>query len=316
MTRLVIITNFRAGRNKTRPELIRDLTRAAGGDYREVEDLPSIRQVTREIAEEGVDILGINGGDGTIHAALTELMHIGGGLPELAIIPGGTTNMTANDFNDNAPLEVTLRRLAEEAQAPPEMRRHVSRAMLRASAVGIEAQYGFFLGAGAILDGMEHFRDKVGSIGLRGELAAGISVIYGLAGLIRGDSAWTRSHDTTFSIEGGATHAGQVLVIATTLERMLLGLRPWWGAGTGPIHLTGLRRSPQGVFRRAPAFLRGRADPALSVDNGYFSDNVASFALRPDSGFALDGEIFDCGIGEPVRVDATDPIRFLRLNGR
>ena len=107
-----------------------------------------------------------------------------------------------------------------------------------------------------------------------------------------------------------------LLLEVHTLERMLLGLRPWWGEGAGPIHLTGLRRSPRGVFRRAPAFLRGRADAGLSVENGYFSDNVAAFALRPDSGFALDGEIFDCGAGDPVRVDATEPVRFLRLNGR
>jgi hypothetical protein len=316
LTRLAIITNFQAGRNRTRPELIRELSRKAGGECREVGGLDSIRTVIREIMDERVDILGINGGDGTVHGALTELMRLGCELPELAVIPGGTTNMTANDFNDNAPLEVTLHRLAEEASTSREDRRIVTRPMLRASADGLEPQYGFFLGAGAILDGMDHFREKVGSMGLRGELAAGISVVRGLAGLIRGDSAWTREHDTSLRTAGDSVIDKQVLVLATTLERMLLGLKPWWGRGSGPIHVTGLRRKPREVLRRAPAFLRGRPHPGLTVENGYYSENVAGFEVRPDSGFALDGEIFDPGPGAPVDVSATDPIRFLRLDGR
>jgi hypothetical protein len=261
LTRLAIITNFQAGRNRTRPELIRELSRKAGGECREVGGLDSIRTVIREIMDERVDILGINGGDGTVHGALTELMRLGCELPELAVIPGGTTNMTANDFNDNAPLEVTLHRLAEEASTSREDRRIVTRPMLRASADGLE-------------------------------------------------------HDTSLRTAGDSVIDKQVLVLATTLERMLLGLKPWWGRGSGPIHVTGLRRKPREVLRRAPAFLRGRSHPGLTVENGYYSENVAGFEVRPDSGFALDGEIFDPGPGAPVDVSATDPIRFLRLDGR
>lgn len=315
MTRLIILTNFRSGRNKTRPEVIRELSRAAGGECREVDELGSFRRVTAQVMNDGVDILGINGGDGTVHAVLTELMGLGCELPELAIIPGGTTNMTANDLNDKAALEVTLHRLAEETAVSRNERRVVHRPMLRAEAEGISPQYGFCLSAGATLDGMEHFKEKVGSRGLRGELAAGISVLRGLAGLMRGESAWTRRRDTTVSVAGAELH-DQILVISTTLERMLLDFTPWWGKGTGPIHLTALRRKPEAIVRRAPAFLRGRGHPGFTLQNGYYSENVPRFELKPDSGFALDGEIFDPGPDVSVHVSATDPIRFLRLNGR
>ncbi len=315
MTRLVVITNFNAGRNRSRPEVIRRLTRDTGGECLLAEDLDSIRRATREAVEKGAEILAVNGGDGTVHGALTELMRLDTDPPDLAVVPGGTTNMTANDLNDNGPLEASLRRLAEQSRLPAHERVHVDRPLLEVTRQGSAAQYGFFLGAGVILDGMEHFRRKVGSRGLRGELAAGISVLRGLAGMASGEGAWVASHRTAFVQRRGARrHDDQVLLIATSLERLLLGMRPWWGSDDGPIHLTSIRRRPRAVLRRIRSLLFGRPHPRMTESEGYFSENTDGFDLYADGRFALDVEVFSVEPGEAVSVRATRPMRFLRLD--
>jgi len=314
MTRLVLIANENAGRNRSRPEVIRDLTRDIGATALEAGDLPSLRQATRDAVAMGPEILAVNGGDGTIHGVLTELMRMELPLPDLAMIPGGTTNMTANDLNANAPLESSLRRLGELSQLAPERRSRIGRPLLKVSGAGDGAQFGFFLGAGVVLDGMDHFRRKIGSHGLRGELAAGISLLRGLFGMARGDDAWIAGRSAAFALDGEArSHDRQVLLVATSLERLLLGMRPWWGEGDGAIHLTSVRRRPKALIRRATALLSGKRHPGLSESEGYFSTNVDAFDLYPDAGFALDGEIFRVPDGESVRVEATPPVPFLNL---
>jgi len=314
MTRVVLITNFNAGRNRSRPDVIRRLTRDVGGECLQAEDLESIRRATREAVSSGAEVLAVNGGDGTVHGALTELMRTGCDVPHVAVIPGGTTNMTANDLNSNAPLEGCLRRVAEQVRLPAESRRLVNRPLLKVSGPAFPPQYGFFLGAGVILDGMEHFRSKVGARGFRGELASGISVLRGLTGMARGEGAWVAAHRTSFRDHASELRRdNQVLLVATTLERLLLGMRPWWGDGGGPIHLTSIRRRPKGILRRARALLAGRRHPRLTEEQGYFSQDIAGFDLFADGRFALDGEVFAVDDGQSVQVKATAPMSFLDL---
>jgi diacylglycerol kinase (ATP) len=317
MTRLVLIANESAGRNRSRPDAIRGLTRDIGAATLEAGDLPSLRQAAREALGMRPEILAVNGGDGTVHGVLTEVMRMDLPLPDLAVIPGGTTNMTANDLNANAPLEFSLRRLGDLSQMPLERRNRVNRPLLKVSGAGDGPQYGFFLGAGVVLDGMDHFRKKVASHGLRGEFAAGLSLLRGLFGMARGDNAWIAGRSAAFSLDGeGVSHDRQFLLVATSLERLLLGMRPWWGDGQGAIHLTSVRRRPKALIRRAPALLSGRRHPRMSMPNGYFSSNVDAFDLYPDRGFALDGEIFPVSDGECVRVEATAPVSFLNLGAQ
>lgn len=313
MSRLVLIANENAGRIRSRPESIRALTRDIGARVLEGRDLPSLRQAARDAMAEGAEILAVNGGDGTVHGVLTELMRLERPLPELAIVPGGTTNMTANDLNSNAPLESSLRRLGELSRIPPAGRARVHRRLIEVAGVGDGPQYGFFVGAGVVLDGMEHFRRKVGSHGLRGELAAGITLLRGLIGMARGESAWSAGRSVAFVPDGGERHERQILLMGTTLERMLLGTRPWWGDEPGGIHVTSVRRGPKALIRRAPALLTGRRHPRMSPEEGYYSGNVDALDLFPDGSFALDGEVFQVAEGEAVRVTATAPVAFLNL---
>ena len=131
MTRLGIITNYQAGRNRKRPERIRALVRASGAIEFDVTDLDSIRAATRRLAGQGVDILAVNGGDGTAHAVLTQLMRLDSRMPLVAVIAGGTTNLTANDLSGKVSPEQGLERLTERVAIPVDQIRRVQRRLLK-----------------------------------------------------------------------------------------------------------------------------------------------------------------------------------------
>ncbi|MGI9263861.1 MAG: diacylglycerol/lipid kinase family protein [Gammaproteobacteria bacterium] len=317
MARLGIITNYQAGRNRKRPERIRALVRASGATALDVTDLDSIRAATRQLAEEGVNILAINGGDGTVHAVLTRLLRRDAPLPLIAVVPGGTTNLTANDLSRVKSPERALENLARLASLPDEQISKVQRRLLAVTVGDSLPQYGFFLGAGAVLRGMEHFRDNVGARGFRGELAAGFSMVRGIAGIARGRQAWTDTHlaDVRFGHDE-IWHKDRMLVVATTMHRLLLGIKPWWSEKEGPVHLTALRRKPDALLRLAPSLLRGQAHRLMTPEHGYRSGNVSCFDLRSTTGFALDGELFPLATNEFARVRATAAIDFLDLGNR
>ena len=189
-----------------------------------------------------------------------------------ALLPGGTTNMSANAINDSHRLMKSLKRLAEQAALPADQRRRVTRPLVRVATDGIEDQFGFCASVGVVLRGMRHFREFVGARGLRGELATGISVVRGLAGVARNSGGWSDTPPVTATIvDSGESWKDQILVVATSLDRLMLGFTPWWGEGDGPLHLFGLARGPKGLLRQAPAMLRGRPGPGLTPERGYRS---------------------------------------------
>ena len=63
-----------------------------------LDDLPAAAE---SLFADGIELLGINGGDGTVHLTLTALLRAAAGrpLPALALLPGGTTSMSARGVN-------------------------------------------------------------------------------------------------------------------------------------------------------------------------------------------------------------------------
>ena len=67
----------------------------------EVEHANQIGEAMRTIARVRPKVLVINGGDGTVQAALTELYnggHFGDQPPPVAVLPSGKTNLIALDL--------------------------------------------------------------------------------------------------------------------------------------------------------------------------------------------------------------------------
>jgi diacylglycerol kinase family enzyme len=79
----------------------------------EVEEIGQIPDAMRTIARVSPKVLVINGGDGSVQAALTELhggKYFGESPPPVAVLPNGKTNLIAIDLGAHGdPLAAILR---------------------------------------------------------------------------------------------------------------------------------------------------------------------------------------------------------------
>jgi hypothetical protein len=102
-----------------------------------------------------------------------------------------------------------------------------------------------------------------------------------------------------------------MLAIVTTLERLFLGLFPFWGYESAPLHFTALRSNPPYLLRNLPFLLRGRRTATSLPENGYYSHNAGKIELNLRGDFTLDGEIFQADT--PLTIEPAGPASFLRI---
>jgi hypothetical protein len=288
-------------------EALRQIASAVpGGLYREGGGPDAIARAVRDFGEAGADALVILGGDGTVQAVLSALAG-GGWCPPLALVPCGTTNMTALDLGvKEGPVEV-LQRLAAALRrnAPLELR---TRAALDLAAGDGTRRCGMFFGAGLVAAGVRYFTRRLRRPGRTGEARSGIALLRYLGGLLVGRAG----PPTRVRIreEGSAILEGEFSVIlASTLDRLLLGLRPYWGREEAPVHFTAVRAAPRQIWRRLPGVLCGRGVPPHAAGN-YHSRNLHCLELWMDGEYVLDGEIYPASAGTPLRIEPL-PFRFL-----
>jgi hypothetical protein len=285
------------------------------------ETLEGLRGAAIELRQDGVEVIAVNGGDGTVQAVLTGLFAEpqSGPAPLLLVLPGGTTNMVALDIGVPKELPaVTLERFlraAKQGQLPAEV---VQRAVIRMQRAGFDPIFGMFFGAGAIYHGINFCRRFLYRVGLKGEIGPGVAlgVLILQAALGKRDTlipplnASGRIDGVPF--ERKEYHA----VMASTLDHLFLGIRPFWGKGEGPLKYSAFATSLRHPWRAAPSILRGRANDYVRAENGYEGYTAREIELHIDSGFTLDGELFEPNPDLPVVLNGGYTASFLRLNPR
>jgi hypothetical protein len=136
----------------------------------EVERADQIGEAMRTIARIKPAVLAINGGDGTVQAALTEIHnggHFGNDAPPVAVLPSGKTNLIALDLGAEGDPVDALQKLLEIARA--DLAPHlVARELIALSGgeTGIKPVIGMFLGGAGLADIMLYCRERVYPLGL------------------------------------------------------------------------------------------------------------------------------------------------------
>ena len=154
------MNNPTSRRNRRRPRTVRRL-RAALGDDGEVRDASTPDELARALdafRKEDVDLLGVNGGDGTIHYVLTAAIRAWGGarLPRLLLLPGGAMNTVARGTGVHGGPERALREVLIRRRHGFPLRT-VERDLLRVSADRAPPSYGFIFGTGSIVSFLEAY---------------------------------------------------------------------------------------------------------------------------------------------------------------
>jgi len=279
-------------------------------------ELGGVRDGLAELAASGVDVLVVNGGDGTLQHVLTEVL-AGGVFPEVPMIAplrSGRTNMSALDIGGRHDTVGALAALVAAVENGSVGDRVVERRVLKVDLVGEERpQYGMFCGFGVIHRAIERthrlfppgraqgvFGSAIMTLALVTRAATGSN-----AEMLLADPIDIRLDDHRF------TPRAYKLVLATTLERFFLGLRPFWGNEDGPIHFTAVADQALGIGP-AISILRGRRPLRADIDPRFLSRNVHVAELGASCGLTVDGELFAPREGRTVRISASEPVRFLR----
>jgi diacylglycerol kinase (ATP) len=290
------------------PEVIHIAT-----DGREVLD-----EALRELARQEVDVLLISGGDGTVQTVLTRLFEGRSfeRMPYLAILPRGMANTTAADLGLRGRAATALARLIAASRNGTLAEHVVERRILRIENLqGGIPQRGMMFGAGAITDAIEFCCREIYARGVRGKVGMSVALAGVLLGAVlgrRGNSV-LRSHVIGVALDGAPENlTDRLLVLATTLDRLMLGSRPFWNCDGRPIRYTGIDYPPEHLVRSAPKVLYGWRRQTLP-SKVYHSQGAWTIAVRVDGPFTVDGEMFQPLPEQPLVITAADHGKFIRL---
>ena len=285
----------------------------------EVEQASQIGEAMKTIARIRPRLLVINGGDGTVQAALTELHnggHFGDQVPPVAVLPNGKTNLIALDLGAQGDPVVALGRLLEIARH--DLAGHVVARELIALRCGLGEQrpvIGMFLGGAGLADTMLYCRNRIYPLGLPNGISHGITAIAvimrGLLGLKAGFLP-PEPRPLNVSVSRDGQISGRFALLAvTTLEKLLLGtgIRT---EGTGRLKFLAIEQRPASMVRGIFAMLsRTLVKGKLSGVHVEHADEIQIEGDR--SSVILDGETFEAQTGRPIHLSRAQPLSFVRL---
>jgi hypothetical protein len=312
-----MVTNPRSGGNKKGMGEVRDfLAQNPGIHHGEAVTPSELNAVLADFASRGVDLLVVNGGDGTVQAVLTALYgrSIFPRPPVLALLRAGTASMIARDVGvcgrpPAALAKIRAWSIGAGRTGGPVHERPVLKVLQE---TGTEPLCGMFFGAGAILQGIDLCHGSMNPKGIRGELMPGLIMARLLPAFLTGNDKLLPATDMGVRLdEAPAQRNTCLLALVTTLERLFLGLHPFWGGEAAPLHFTAVRVKPSYLLRNLPFLLRGRRTATGSPENGFISHNVRRLTLDFRGRFTLDGELFEAKA--PLTIEPAGPAGFLRI---
>jgi hypothetical protein len=285
----------------------------------EVEKADQVGEAMRTIARVRPKMLVINGGDGTVQAALTEIYnggHFGKEAPPVAVLPSGKTNLIALDLGAPGDPIKALEKLLEIAQA--DLSPHIVARELIALRCGAGEQkpvIGMFLGGAGLADTIIYCREKIYPLGLPNGISHAITAVAVFARMLlrlRGSFLPPQPAKLAVSWRNSQSLTGRFSLLAvTTLDKVLLSgeLR---GLKRGALRLVAIEERPASLLRAFFATLVGKL--GHSAVRGVHYEESDEISIEGESSkVILDGETFRAEIGRPIFLKLAQPLSFVRI---
>jgi hypothetical protein len=285
----------------------------------EVERADQIGEAMATIARVAPKLLVINGGDGTVQAALTELYnggHFGTTPPPVSVLPSGKTNLIALDLGATGDPIVALKRLLALAQddlAPHIVERELI--ALSGGMTGSKPVIGMFLGGAGLADIMIYCRNRIYPLGLPNGVSHVITAIVVLLCQTFGlRASFLPPAPARLSISlrrEGAIERRFSLMFVTTLEKILLS-SDMGAHSAGTLKFVAVEQRRWSLLRAFAASLLGRLGKTKLA--GVHVEDADEISIEGEaSDVILDGETFRAGIGKPILLRSALPLSFVRL---
>lgn len=308
MSGIGIIANPHSKLNKRNPWRKNLLSYIVGeqGQLEVTDSLEELSKVANDFHQKNIEILGINGGDGTISQTLTAIIREYGEkpLPRIAILKGGTMNMLAANLGIRGAPEQVLYRLVEnysrEAKLPT----------TRMSTLKINDHYGFLFGNGVASNFLNLFyQNKSGPLGVC-LLIAKIFVSRFSKKLLYHQIFQT----VPTSIATDESEASDLMcsaVFCATVQKMPMGLKMFPLAKNHKLQVSAFHgHVDKQVWQLPKAIIKSanKEYPGRKILTG-----TEARIVRPSPySYTLDGELFECDSQE-LRIELGPQIDFIVL---
>lgn len=293
------------------------LAQSEGAEVARAQGLDEINGAVDALLAKRQSRVMVLAGDGTVQAVVDRLAHLPAAswLPDLVVLPGGRTNMTALDLTGPDDALASMQRALRRAREGRWDEAVFERALVRVEQAPAPARYGFFV-AGALVDGIiRHVHTyRTGGTGplRRGPLSTPIALAK-LAGLALVGRHGMPLPDVHLQADGLGRIDGKLrILLASSLAHSSGSFNPYADRGAGDLRVTAIARSADRFWRSLPAVLGGRYSAAMNADAGYLSGRCERLEATGLPGYMLDGEPFDLDPQRPVVISAGPRLRFVR----
>lgn len=297
MAGIGIVTNPHSRRNRRFPERMRRLGYILGQDdhYQLTNRIEDIHDVAREFKEHEVEILALNGGDGTNHVTLSTFIEVYGDhpLPKIAFLRGGTMNTISDSLGIKGTPQQLLANLVDKYYTGQHYQSTCCN-MLKVTD-GDHSHYGFIFGNGIVSNFLELYYQTphptpthAASLLTRAivGLPFGGHLVKEIIRPFRSKITITNNNEVVDYGEDNYT-----AIIAATVPQIGLGFRPFIRSNDRPdtFHLLALQGSSLRTILQLPRIRTGQYIDE-SVAKSHISTTTRLEAREPIV-YTIDGEM-------------------------
>jgi diacylglycerol kinase family enzyme len=253
-----IINNPHSRKNKRNPQQMDCLGYMVGskGEAVATRDISDIHEMARLYKEREIDILGINGGDGSNHVTLTAFIEEYGDqpLPKIALLRGGTMNTISNSCGIKGTQAGLMMNLIRK------YREKIPFETIRRDTVKVDGRYGFIFGNGLI----HNFLDAYYGTGNPKPWTAFKLLVKGTASsIVNGNMAkkMFKRFQARVYVDGKEWSQDSYTAMAgATIHQIGLGFTPFFRCEERPhsFHFLGIVTPPLGFALAMPKIWFGR----------------------------------------------------------
>jgi len=302
-----VVTNPRARKNVANPARIERLRLILGdkGILREARGLEGIGDIAREFRRLGIEILVIDGGDGTLHHTLSAFIPIyrGTALPPIVLSRGGTMNTVASSLGLKGLSEAVLERVVNAITG------RGSFEVVRANALKVNDGYGFIFGLGFPVSLLNaYYRGK--GRGRGKTVTVLLKILLSAVEKPGPENVFFRPFEADVWLDGKKLPFRRyTTILGSTVRGVGLGFKPTRRAGEeGLFQMLCLDMGPPKMVLNALKVLLG-----MELRDEGLLDRAATrsvITLREPAEMQIDGEMFENQ--REIRLQVGPSLRFIR----
>jgi hypothetical protein len=266
-----------------------------------------------------IDLLVINGGDGTVKYILSVIFHDKPfkKLPLIAVLPSGSTNLIALDVGAVESKKNALKKFLHYLLVHKAYWKTRERPIVHVKSPSNNVdEYGLFIGMSLIYKAAVFFNKRLKKRGLGGALGLVITICRTIYALFTRSKYYKKGETIKCNLDNNRhLEFSSLLFIVTSLRKLMFGNKDLLSLGNysyNDLHSLILRENSKHFFINILCFFMGKLSKHFHEENGYYLLHSKKFELTGVSGIAIDGETYQLeNTTETLTIESGELIKFL-----